>query len=253
MANSPYTHDVEHITNVDKFFRYDADNHCMIFVGESLELRVPKRFEVYGLLEVTETVTCVGVMDLIIDEKYQAGLNLLAKIEVAPREISEMVYDENAYLVMYLEHGDRFITHTQVVRDGSIVPSLYVEFITRGKTIYTLDYVKLALLFDRAKAMTGSGIGVDRVLFEMIVSHLARSQDDVFKQYRHTDMAKSMRLIRLRSVSYAPTSTTARLLGSYFDDGLTASLIHQVAHEQPFENLLRGLPYEAPPGNDAAV
>ena len=245
MVASPYAYPVEHITDIDKYFKYDPVKHCMIFIGDSLELRIPKRFEVYGMLEITETVTTVAVLDMIIDEKYQAGLNLLAHIQVIPREISEMVYEEIAYLVLYLEHGDQFMLHTQVVRDGSIVSSLYVEFITRGKPIYTLDYIKLALLFDRAKALTTQSIGVDRVLFEMIISHLARSQDDVFKQYRYTDMVKPMRLINLRSVSYAPTSTTARLLGSYFDDGLSTSLIHQVENEQPFENLLRGVPYES--------
>lgn len=244
MANSPYAFPVEHITNIDPFFKYDPENHTMTFIGDTLECRIPKRFETYGMLEVTEKVTALAVMDLIINEKYQCGLNLLAKIEIAPSAIGEMVYDENAYQVLHLEHGDQFITHTQVVRDQSIIYALYVEFITRGKSIYTLDYVGLALLFDRVKQMTGSGIGVDRVLFEVIVSHLARDPDDIFKQYRYTDMVKPMHLIRLRSVSYAPTSTTARLLGSYFDEGLNSALVRDVEQEQPFENLLRGLPFE---------
>lgn len=250
MAKTLYDFPVEHITNIDQFFTHDAIAHTLTFTGETLELRIPKRFEVYGMLEVTEKVTALAVMDVIINQKFQCGLNLLAKIEIAPREISEMVWNDVAYLVLQLEHGDQLITHTQVVRDQSIIYALYVEFITRGKLIYTLDYTSLALLFDRVEALTGSGIGVDRVLFEMIISHLARSQDDPFVQYRHTDMAKAMRFIRLRSVSYAPTSTTARLLGSYFSDALDASLIHQVENEQPFENLLRGLPFEAEKKDD---
>ena len=244
MPNSPYAYPVESIKDIDRFFKFDPDKHTMTFIGNSLELRIPKRFETYGMLEVTETVTALAVLDMIIDEKWQCGLNLPAKIEIAPSVIGEMVYEENAYQVLHLEHGDQFIKHTQVIKDQSIIYALYVEFITRGKTIYTLDYVGLALLFDRVKQMTGSGIGVDRVLFEVIVSHLARDPDDIFKQYRYTDMSKPMHLVRLRSVSYAPTSTTARMLGSYFDDGLNASLVHHEDKEQTFENILRGLPFE---------
>lgn len=239
---SPYAYPVEKITDLDRFFLYDAEHHVMTFIGDMLEMRIPKRFEVYGLLTVAETVQTLAVCDLIIDRRYQCGLNLLATIDVAPSEVSDMTYAGVSYLVLTLQHGDRFITHTQVVKDQSIVPALYVEFITRGKSLYTLDYTQLALLFDRAKAMTGSGIGVDRVIFEMIVSHLARDAKDVFTQYRYTDMGAPMHFVRLRSVSYAPTSTSARLLGSYFDEGLTASLIHHTDENQPFEDLLRGLP-----------
>lgn len=244
VKKSPYVHSVEPIKDIDRFFLYDEKQHTMTFIGKTLELRIPKRFEVYGLLTVADTVQTLAVFDMIIDEQYQCSLNLLASIDITPSEISDMVYDDVPYLVLYLKHGDRLITHTQVVKDQSIISALYVEFITRGKPLYTFGYLDLALLFDRAKALTGSGIGVDRVLFEMIISHLARDPSDIFKQYRYTDMAEPAHLIRLRSVSYAPSSTSARLLGSYFDDGLAASLIHHNESNQPFEDMLRGLPTE---------
>jgi len=43
-------------------------------------------------------------------------------------------------------------------------------------------------------------------------------------------------------VALAPDSTSARLLGSYHDEGFNASLLRRNEEAKPFENLMRGLP-----------
>lgn len=235
---------LEEVTDLKPFFKYDDTAKTMIFVSDELEVRVLKRFEVYDLLNVSDVVETLGLMELIIDGKYHASLNMLAKIQIEPTEMSEIQINGVPYLSLYLKHGDKFIAHTQVVQNASIQYAVYVEFIARGKPLHTMTYNELALVFDRVKQMTGSKLGVDRVLFETVVSHLARSQDDLFLQYRYTDMSKPMRLIPIRSVSYAPTSTSSRINGSYFDDGLTASLQTENTEHMPFEDLMRGFPPE---------
>lgn len=240
----PYLNPLKHITDISKFFEYDAKKHVTTFVGESLEIRVPKRFEVYGLLNITDTVETIGVMDLIIDDKYQASLHMLAVIEVEPSEISTIMVGSIQYQVMKLFHGDRFIANTQVVKKGNIIYALYEEFITRGNPIYTMKYEDLLTLFDQAGEMCGADLPVDHAIFEMIFSHLSRDANNLFTQYRHADMSGPMEFIALRSVAHAPDSTTARVIGSYYTEGLTASLLHHNEDRKPFEDLLRGIPVE---------
>lgn len=245
MTESPYPKPYTHVTDVGRFFAYDAEKHEMRFIGDSLEIRVPKRFEVYGLLNIAEAVEAVGVMDLIIDDAYQASLHLLAKIVVEPREIGKLTVKGVEYVVLRLGHGDRFIANTQVVKDAGIVYALWVEFITRGNPIYTMDYRALGTMFNTAKSMCGANLGVDRVVLEVIIAHLARDPDRLFTQYRHTDMRGAYEFIPLRSVSYAPDSTTGRVAGSYFSEGVNSSLVHENHERRPFEDLLRGLPVQA--------
>lgn len=240
--------ELEEIKNPSRFFKYDPKKKTQTFIGDHLEVRVLKRFEVYDLLNVTDVVETIGIMELVIDGKYHASMNILAKISIHPTEIGEIQIDDVPYLSLYLKHGDLFIANTQVVQNASIQYAVYVEFIARGKPLHTMNYDELALVFDRVKQMTGSKLGVDRVLFETVVSHLARDQDDLFLQYRYTPMNRPMRLIPIRSVSYAPTSTSSRINGSYFDDGLTASLQNENREHMPFEDLMRGFPPE--PGKD---
>lgn len=237
-----YPHEMIPIRDVSAYFKYDPVAHSMRFIGDSLEIRVSKRYEVYGLQEVTDSINTLGVMDVIIDNKFQFSLNILAQFTMIPTDMGEMVIDGVPYLVAYFKHGDVFMKSTFVVKNASVVYAIWVEYITRGKPLYTLKYNQISQVFDRVKQLTGSSIGVDRVVFELVVSHLARNPDNLFEQYRFTDMSKPAHLINLRSVAYAPTSTTARIIGSYFDDALTASMLNTSTQRQPFEDLLRGLP-----------
>lgn len=244
MMSEFYADPVEKITSLKPFLKRDDKKRTITFVGDTMELRIPKRFEVYGMLDTTDVVQTLGIMDVIIDGKYQCSLDILSKITIVPTSYDDMVINGTPYLVVYLEHGDVFIQNTQVAKDANVVYAVYVEFITRGKPLYTLGYDQLALIFDRVKQLTGGGIGVDRVLFELIVSHLARDASDLFKQYRYTLMEEPPVIIPLRSVSLAPTTTSSRVFGSYFDDGLTSSLITKNTEESPFENIIRGVPQD---------
>lgn len=241
--DSPYHNPLKHITDVSKYFRHDPKTHTMIFIGDTLEVRVPARFEVYGMLNVADTVETIGVMDLIIDESFQASLHMPAMIELEPSEMSSIMVRGLQYKVLHFSHGDRFIVNTQVVKNQSIVYTLYVEFITRGNLMYTYGYQDLMTMFDLAKHLCDSKVPVDHAIFEVIYAHLSRSAKDLFTQYRHTDMKDAaFDFVALRSVSHAPDSTTARMLGSYFSEGVLASLLHENEDRKPFEDLLRGIP-----------
>lgn len=241
--SSPYPHEMKPISDISPYFRKDEKDFSMTFIGESLELRIPSRFSQYGALIISDVVTTIGVMDMIIDDTYQTGMNLLATITIEPTDMGRMTYEGVDYVVLKLKSGDKFMTSYRVVQDPKIVYVLWTEFITSGSPIYTLDYDGLLKLFDNVRELTGSGIGVSRSVYEGIIAHIARDKDHLTTQYRLTDMTKPMKLVALKSVSQAPTGTIARLNGSYFrDDGLTSALRFQVDQQQPFENLLRGLP-----------
>lgn len=237
---SPYTKSYTKITDIDRFFEYDTKKKTMRFIGETLEARVSKRFETYGLLQIHNSVETIGIMDLIIDDKYQAGLNLLAKFITHPTSINTLTVYNIDYMVFSYTTGDLFIENTEVVKNSNIIYAVYVEFITRGNMMYTFSYDDIARLFDSSKAVTGSSIPVDHVIFEMMYSHLSRQANNKFIQYRHTDMKDPFSFIALRSVGYAPDSTTSRMLGSYFDEGLNSNLVNENDTRHPVEDLLRG-------------
>ena len=239
-----YTHPVTPVKSVKKFFKRDYDKRTITFIGNSLEVRIPKRFQSYRMLEITDVIKALGVMDLVIDDKYQCTMNILGRITIIPSRYEELVIKDVPYLVAHLEHGDIFINDTNLAQEASVLYALFCEFVTRGKPLYTFTYDEFALVFDRIKQFVGRGLGVERSVFELIIAHISRDKENLFKQYRYTDMKKSPVYIDLNNVSLAPTTTSSRMVGAYFEDGLTASLITTSKENAPFENILRGIPSE---------
>ena len=160
-------------------------------------------------------------------------------IEIDPDDTITMNVGDTTYVVLTLHKGSRFICRTEVIKDSGNIYSVFVEFVTRGKWLYTFDYESTAKLFDYVNELCGAKLPVDHVILEIMYSHLARSKNNISIQYRHTDMKGDFEMIPLSSVGYATTSTAARLLGSYFNDSMNATLITDVTNNSPFEDLLK--------------
>lgn len=235
---------LKHTTDVMRFFKQDAKTNVLTFTGTKLVARVPARYQVYGYLTVTDVVTTIGVMDLLINEQWNAHLHLIGVIEMRPSAVASVVIDGLEYLELTFYNGDQFLTNTTIVKNSALIYALYTEFIDRGKMICTMGYEDLIWLFDSAKEMADASLPVDHAIFEVIYAHLARDAQDRFTPYRHTDMQGDFVFIPLRDVAFAPDSTSARLMGNYFSDSLLASLLTESGERRNFEDLLRGIPTE---------
>jgi hypothetical protein len=230
---------LQKIENVDKYFNYDDKNKRMTFTGKRLLVHIPKRYESRNLVEIGNTVKTLGILNLIIDDRYYAPICMLAKINIVPDNIQIVDKFGVDYYELELSNNGIFIDHTETIKDGSFIYDIFVEFITLGRLPYFFTYESSTNIFDKSKELTNTSLWVDHVIFEMISAHLHRDSEDVSVFYRHTDMKKEAQYIPLRSISLSTESTTSKLLGSYFDDGLTASLVTENTEHKDIENYLR--------------
>ena len=238
---SPYTKDLKPISDISPYFK-KTKNNSIVFTGESLEIRIPSKFSQYGYLIISDEISTLGVFDMIIDDEYHVGMNILGTITIVPSDTDTMTYDQIDYTVLYLKNSDVFIKNTKILKDPNVVYTLWSEWITDGRVPYYINYTNLLKMFENVKELTGQGIGVSRSVFEGIIAYLARDPKDKSRQYRLSNMKDPMHFVALSSVSEGPSGTLARLNGAYFrDQGLTAALKIKVTDEQPFENILRGI------------
>lgn len=236
---TPYLKEYQKIKDIDRFFEYDDRQKTMTFIGETLTVYIPARYQTYNLLNLSDTVTTLGIVDLIINDTFQAGLLMLALIEMEPDDVQTIMIGELQYVKLTLGTGCKFICNTDRIADGSIVYAVWMEFITRGNLIFNMDYTTLARLFDQTTSMCDQKIPVDHVVFEVIFSYLCRDKDNLSIPYRHTDKKKDFEMIALRNVGYATDSTTSKLLGSYFREALNSALINVSNTHSDVEDLFR--------------
>lgn len=223
--------------NIDSFFTVVEDT--MVFTGNHLEVRIPMRYKVHEALEVEDTVRALAIFEMIVNKQYEYGLLLPNLIRMAPSKISRTTIDSVDYQICEFFNGDKFMLSTTVLKESHIAPMMYNEFISLGNIPKFLDYNSTALLFDTAEKMCDINLKTPHSVFEMIYAHLFRDPDNLYLKYRFTDKVKKPAFIGANSVAFGPESTTAKLIGAYFNDGVNSALVNASDQQYDLEDLLR--------------
>lgn len=224
---------------VAQYFVEDPKTKSVIFIGDKLEVYIPKRYETYKCLVVEDNVFTLGMFDMTINDELETGYCLAAHIVMCPSSVGSTTIDGEAYVVATLVHGDIFIKSTEVVKNPQLAYVIFKEFIYIGNRPKFIGYDDTAFIFDTVQQISGINFHVDKVVFEIMFSQLFRDQDDITKIHRLTDMQRTPIALPLRAVAHAATTTTAKLVGSFFGDCVNSAIINQNDAQNELENILR--------------
>ena len=209
------------------------------------KILVPEAFFGAQLGVLGEEIRIAGIYALIVDDKYYGVSSADALMQIEPTSTNVVDIDGLKYMEFTFEPGDRVIVNLNLVKTATLVYRVYDMMIAKGKIPWYVSYDDLALIFTTAKIHAGADLGVDNVILEMIVSSIARDPKDRMKYYRHAGMTAAdvtnnpPDFIALRSVAFSATNTTAKLLGSYLQEGVSSALVSPSERTESIENLLR--------------
>ena len=220
-----------------KFYQKDKESP-VIFMGDECVVTILQKFESYNCLSVKDTVTTLGVFDMEVDGEV-TGCFLVARVEMCPSEVSTITVDDVPYVKLIFCKGDVFMKSTKFVLEEKLAFYVWLEYIKFGNTLKAMTYEDQAFLFDKIRNTAGISFPVDHSVYEAIFAHLSRDIKDFTVPYRNTSMKEGFQRIQLSDVPHAARSTSARIIGAYFKDGLNASLDHPSTSENPVEELLR--------------
>jgi hypothetical protein len=221
-----------------KKFSQKDDSSPVIFTGDKCVVTILQKLEMYGCLSVQDVVTTLGVFDMEVDG-IETGCFVVARVKMVPSEVENVTIDGTQYVRLTFYKGDVFMQTTQFVVEDKLAFYVWKEFINSANVLKAMSYTDQATIFDRMRASAGITFPVDHVVFESIFAHLSRSTQDLTLPYRNTDMKDDFRRISLSDVAHAARSTSARIIGAYFTDGLNASLDHPSDSSSRVEDLLR--------------
>ena len=208
-------------------------------------IHIPERFLEKKLAVLGEDVQTVGIYAICVEDKYYGVSTVNAHLRIKPSKITTVTIDDVSYLEFTFNPGQTVFVGNQIVRQDTLVYRIFDELFAKGRVPWYLDYNDLCKLFETSDQYAGVNLGRAHAVLEMIAAAIARDPKDRTVYYRQT--VKSLEdvntrppdVIPLRSVVDGASNTTAKLMGSYWSDGMTAALVNPSDKMERIEELLR--------------
>jgi hypothetical protein len=218
--------------DLHKYFK--TTDKEVIFLGDKLQAYIPARYENYELLDFQDNnVATFGIFDITINDKLKHGILLPSILYLKPSTIEQVTKDGATFYELTFNKNDTFIANTTFVKIDSLVYITFLEFIQNGNLPKFLTYDQTAFLMLKISKICGTRFEVNHAIVEIMLAHLFRDSTKLTLPYRKSDYKNPPKFISLKHISYGAESTTSKLLGSYFTDGLRSALVNQndVNHE----------------------
>lgn len=227
----------------------DADkvNATLEEVGDQLittkgcKIYIPTRYAEKGLINVGDDTYITMLYAMVVDDRYYAVSLVPAKGRIEPDVTNTVSMLGDEYFEFIFEPGSVVIGNLNLVQDKNITFDIHEELIGRGKIPWYLDYDDVGKLFDEAPKHAGVKVGANHAILEMIASTVARYEEDPTQFYRQIKDKVNVKpfYVPFKSVSYGASNTTAKLMGAYWNEGLTSALVNPTDNVEAIEELLR--------------
>ena len=222
---------------IKSYFTVGADN---VVTKENIMIMFPKRYITRGLCILDNIVNVIGVYAIIDNYNNYCVVNTPIIQSLSPSMLSNTNIGGIDYKLLFFNKNDVFLTTNNLIVKDNIIYPLMEEFYMQGKIPWFLDYDDLCGLLLESKKYTGSGIGNDPLVFEIMTSIVGRSPADRTIFYRTVrDKYKNPYYIGLNNPFYSYGNTGAKLIGNRFGTGINTALINKETKSSVTTDILR--------------
>jgi len=203
---------------------------------------IPERYIDRELAAVSDEFQTLAIFAIVTPDGFYAVSSAIAMMRLNPISTTKVMHnDDEPYLILEFAPGSIVMHSTDLVKNEVLVYEVYTDFIDSGRIPWFLSYNDALTLFEDSPHFTGMRLGSNRAVLSLIVSTIARSAKDRRKHLRLVNPLdeKDLFWIPFNSIIYGPKTTTARLMGAYFDTGLVAALTTQNDTAERVEDFLR--------------
>lgn len=216
----------------------------MVITTSGCRIYTPARFITRGLGEIGSNTRVFGFFGIVIGDHY-AVLNANTMIGTRPSSISVVTIGEMDYYEFSYDPGSTLIANRNTVMQDTLVYYIFNELVAKAYIPWFANIEDLSKIFVTSGRYAGANILDSNVVIEMMIAQIVRQADDKTKLYRTVvkDVRKAPRrsysIVPLRSPIYGANNTTARIMGSHFDDSLMTAINNPSDKLEPIERLLK--------------
>jgi hypothetical protein len=220
-----------------------ADGSLVTLTG--CKIYVPVRYKEHMLADISETILIVGIFAMVVADQFYAVSLANARMHITPTSTTIVDVCGDDYYEFFFDKGQVVTPNVELVKEDTLAYRIYDEIVAKGHVPQFFNYEDLGKLFASSKYHAGITLASSNVPLEMIAASISRGMKDRTLYYRHViskieqQSVTPPAFIEFRSVMYGATDTTAKLMGSYFDEGVMSALVNPSEKTEGIEALLR--------------
>lgn len=203
---------------------------------------IPEKYIDKQLAFIGNEVSILGIYAIITPDGFYAVSTAMCMIRIDPTSNNRVVIDDVTYLELTFPKNSTVILSSTVVKRDIIAYQVYDFLIDAGHVPWFLEYDDLLKLFYLSDQYAGITFGANHSIIPLIVSNIARDPNLKTRYFRQAinESPKAVpSFIPFKSVIYGPKTTTAKLMGAYFDSALVSALTNPNTRTEKVETLLR--------------
>jgi len=235
------TSTLKHKPNVVKeLFSNKGDS---VVANDKLYILFPERYIKKSLATMGATAELLS-MFAVVDEAFNYGV-IVAPImmTISPDNVTDVMVDGVINKVLVINKGSVFITNRKLLRIDTFMYNLFDEFFLQGNVPWYITYDKLSDIFIEAKKYADSNVGNDVLAIEIVSSIISRNAKNKTMSYRHT-ITKGINktppvYVGLNNVYYSYDNTLSKVMGGYFQQGVTTAIVNRETETNKVSSLLR--------------
>tara|TARA_B100001057_G_scaffold463613_1_gene517775 strand:+ start:19881 stop:20621 length:741 start_codon:yes stop_codon:yes gene_type:complete len=211
---------------------------------------VPLKYRARSLASFGNTTRVIGIFPIVVGNHYSV-MKVCANVDLLPTSTRSVIIEGEEYIELFFEAGAVIIKSLNLVQSAILVYYISDHFYSKGDVPWFINYNDLSELFDTAIKHAGTDLNVDPAILEAIAASLSRQVKDRTKYLRHALRSQAdfehpeilgnggVSYISLKNIELGATNTTAKLMGNYFNDGLSSALVTKSDRLEGVEELLR--------------
>lgn len=222
----PYSHLKRDADTVLKTLKQSGQQ---LITSKDIKIVIPYRYVQGKLATVGTTINTLAVFAIIVDDVYAVS-NICSTMTLTPSSTTVVNYDGDDCFEFSFDKGSVVCPNINLVVDDKNAYNIYNEFIAKGRIPWFMSYEDFGKVLTTAHTYAGITLSGTNAPLELIMTSISRDSKDLYTYYRNTiskiseQFTKPPSYVPFTSVSYGATNTAGKIMGSYFDEGLTSAL-----------------------------
>lgn len=196
---------------------------------KDLKIVIPYRFIQGKLAMVSSNIKTLAVFAIVVDNKYAVS-NVCSSMTITPSNTNIVTGGVEDHFEFSFDAGSVICPNINLIVDDINSYNIYNEMIAKGNVPWYLSYEDFGKVLMTAHRYAGINLTGNNAPIELIITSIARKEGNLYKYYRNTIKTAAQQYttkpayVPFNSVAYGATNSVGKIMGSYFEEGMTSTL-----------------------------